>query len=188
MRGKFILLMTFLASACGQDIETDQKQRAIQAPSMALTGRVVDQADLLTDEAEKELTSMLANLERTSGPQLVIATTTSLNGQTIEDYSVDLARAWAIGDKNRDDGVLLLVAPNERKVRIEVGYGLEASLSDPFCASVIRQDIIPAFSDGKMEDGIFRGAARLNEKMRQVPTITANDNMPETDAQNRKAS
>lgn len=180
--------MVLSLSACGQNVETDQRQLADLAPSMALTGRVADQADLLTVEAEKELTKMLANLEITSGPQFVIATTTSLNGQTIEDYSVDLARAWAIGDKRRDDGVLLLVAPNERKVRIAVGYGLEGSLSDPFCADVIRDAMLPAFTTGKMEEGIINGANRLIEKMQRVPTLPANDNAPETDAQNRKAS
>ena len=180
--------MAFLASACGQDIETGQNQRITGVPSMPLTGRVVDQADLLTDEAESELVGMLATLERTAGPQFVIATTESLDGRKIADYSVDLARSWGIGDKRRNDGVLLLVAPNERMVRIEVGYGLEASLSDPFCASVIREEIIPAFSDGKMEEGIFRGAARLMEKMQQTPTISTNDNATETSAENRKAS
>lgn len=129
---------------------------------------------------------MLENLERTSGPQLVIATTPSLDGRKIEDYSLELARAWGVGDKHRRDGVVLLVAPNERKVRIEVGYGLEASLSNRFCAEVIREAIIPAFSNGEMEQGIIKGAAKLIEKMQRVPTIPANDNVVE--APFRKAS
>ncbi len=147
----------------------------------------MDDADLLTMESEVKLTRILAQLEKSAGPQFVVVTTNSLDGRKIEDYSVDLARAWGIGDKDRNDGVLLLVAPNERKVRIEVGYGLEASLTDPFCAKVIRENMIPAFSNGNMEEGIVNGAARLIEKMQLVPTIAANDNSPEITTQNRTA-
>ncbi|MEH6661374.1 MAG: TPM domain-containing protein [Parasphingorhabdus sp.] len=188
MSPRLILLLWVILSACGQNVEKDQGQLDSAAPSMALTGRVVDDADLLTDETEKELTSILANLEQTSGPQFVIATTKSLNGLKITDCSLKLARAWGIGNKHRDDGVLLLVAPNEREVRIEVGYGLEASLSDPFCAEVIREAMLPAFSAGQMEEGILNGAARLIKKMQRVPSLPANDNAPEIPAQNRKIS
>lgn len=188
MNRRFIWPIVFSLCACGPIVEVDEKQLAEPAQSMVLTGRVVDQADLLTDEAEQELTGMLENLERSSGPQFVIATTTSLNGQAIADYSVDLARAWGIGDKSRNDGVLLLVAPNERKVRIEVGYGLEGTLNDRFCADVIRDNILPGFTKGNMEEGITNGATRLIEKMQRVSTLPANDNAPETGAKNRKAS
>lgn len=145
-------------------------------PAIALTGRITDQADLLDAAAEKALTEKLEKLEKEVGPQFVVATTKSLNGQAIERYSIDLARAWGIGHVDRKDGVILLVAPNERKVRIEVGYGLEGSLSDSFCAEVIREDILPIFKDGKMEEGIIAGADRLIEKMRMSPTIKLNDN------------
>lgn len=182
-----ILFLISILSACDQIAVNEPKEGVSLSPSLELTGRVVDQADLLPMETEEKLTRMLDQLEKSAGPQFVIVTTETLNGRKIEDYSVDLARAWAIGDENRDDGVLLLVAPNERKVRIEVGYGLEASLSDPFCAKVIREEMIPAFSNGKMEEGIVNGAARLIEKMQRVPTITANDNSPEITMQNRMA-
>lgn len=82
----------------------------------------------------------------------------------------------------------MLVALNEQKVRIEVGRGLEASLSDSFCSKVIREDMLPPFSAGKMEAGIANGAARLIEKMQMVPTIPANDNVTGTAIQDRKAS
>mgnify|MGYP003647382835 CR=1 FL=1 len=188
MRGKFFLPMIFLVAGCYQQVENDHGEPANLAPSIELTGRVVDQADLLSAETEKELTRVLENLEKTSGPQFVIASTKSLNGRKIEDYSIDLARIWAIGDKHRDDGVLMLVALNEQKVRIEVGRGLEASLSDSFCSKVIREDMLPPFSAGKMEAGIANGAARLIEKMQMVPTIPANDNVTGTAIQDRKAS
>lgn len=154
----------------------DNKGAKVTDVAIQLTGRVVDQADLLNDKVEKLLTKKLASLEKEAGPQFVIVTTSSLNGDDIAEYSLDLGRRWAIGHSERDDGVILLVAPNERKVRIEVGYGLEGSLNDPFCAKVIREYILPAFEDGKMEEGIVSGADSLIAKMRMSPTINLNDN------------
>ena len=147
-----------------------------QKPAIALTGRVVDEANLLTAEAEQKLTEQLERLEKLSGPQFVVVTAKSLNGRRIEDFSIDLARTWEIGHVDRDDGVVLLVAPHEHQVRIEVGYGLEASLSDPFCTKVIEEDILPHFRDGEMQSGILAGAKRLMEKMERTPTIDLNDN------------
>ena len=91
-----------------------------------LTGRVVDQAHLLPADAQQALEQKLAALEDKSGIQLVVATVSSLQGQEIEPYANDLFRHWALGEKTKNNGVLLLVAPNEKKVRIEVGYGLGA--------------------------------------------------------------
>ena len=108
---------------------------AATAPATAqtfpkLTGRVVDQANLLLPAQEAELTSKLAALETQTGRQLVVATVASLEGRTIEDYGYRLGREWAIGQTEEDDGVVLLVAPNERKVRIETGYGARVFLTD----------------------------------------------------------
>ena len=97
-------------------------QSKLDFPS--LTGRVVDQADLLDPATEQALTAKLAALEATSSDQLVVVTVSSLQDQEIEDYGYQLGRAWGIGQKEGDNGVLLIVAPTERKVRIEVGYGL----------------------------------------------------------------
>jgi len=161
---------------------------SINAPSLKLTGRVVDQANILSETSETKLTTKLEKLERTSGPQFVIATTDSLEGRDIASYSVDLGRSWAIGHQDRDDGVILLVAPNERKVRIAVGYGLEGSLNDPFCAKVIREDILPAFRNGELETGILVGADRLIAKMERIPTIDLNDNESLTQKKKKIAS
>lgn len=167
----FWMLVSCDVSGAANSLEQGPKESAIE-----LTGRVVDEADLLTDEAEQKLTKELEILEMTSGPQFVVVTTKSLDGHSIEDYSLDLARRWRVGHVDRHDGVILLVAPSERKVRIEVGYGLEASLSDPFCAKVIRESMLPHFQNGEMQIAILAGAARLIEKMRNTPTIELNEN------------
>jgi len=166
-----------VASACSEPgVLSDGTETIDSNPAMQLSGRVVDEADLLDSETEAILTSKLERLELESGPQFVIATTKNLGGVPITEYSLNLARSWEIGDESRDDGVILLIAPTERKVRIEVGYGLEGSLSDPFCAKVIRENLIPAFTEGEMERGIIAGVDRLIEKMRLSPTININDN------------
>lgn len=121
------------------------------------TGRVVDEAGLLSPVVRAELSSRLARLEKATGHQLVILTVRSLKGQTIEDFGVRVGRTWGVGRRGVDDGVLLIVAPTERKVRIEVGYGLEKRLSDPLCAKIIRERIAPHFARGDMSGGIVAG-------------------------------
>lgn len=122
-----------------------------------LTGRVVDQARLLSNDREAALTERLAALEAETSDQLVIVTVNSLEGRPIEDYGYQLGRAWGIGQEGGDNGMLLIVAPNERKVRIEVGYGLEPVLTDALSARIIHDDILPAFRVGGFERGITQG-------------------------------
>lgn len=136
------------------------------APALAqtfpkLTGRVVDNADLLTPADEAALTQRLDALEKQSGRQLVVATLPDLQGYEIEEYGYQLGRAWGIGDKERNDGALLIVAPNERKVRIEVGYGLEGILTDALSSVIIQQDILPRFRDNDYPGGIAAGTDAL---------------------------
>ena len=135
----------------------------------ALTGRVVDQANLLSPQTEQALTEKLAALEASSSDQLVVVTLNSLQGQEIEDYGYQLGRAWGIGQKENDNGALLIVAPNERKVRIEVGYGLEPILTDAFSALVIHNEILPAFRDGDYEGGVVKGVDALVEQLSLDP-------------------
>ncbi|MGH7026734.1 TPM domain-containing protein, partial [Brevundimonas sp.] len=123
----------------------------------ALTGRVVDDAQLLTPEQEQALTGKLATLEQQTGDQLVVVTLPSLQDQEIEDFGYQLGRHWGIGQKENDGGALLIVAPNERKVRIEVGYGLEGVLTDAYSSLIIRNDILPAFRTGDYAAGIIAG-------------------------------
>ncbi len=123
----------------------------------ALTGRVVDEAGLLSPEAKAALEPKLADLEARSGIQLVVATVPSLEGQEIEPYANELFRTWKLGEADRNNGVLLLVAPNERRVRIEVGYGLEGTLTDALSSVIIANAITPRFRTGDFSGGITRG-------------------------------
>ena len=118
---------------------------------------MVDQADLLRPEQEVDLTSKLAALEAQSGRQLVVATVRSLEGRPIEDYGYRLGRAWGIGAEGKNDGVVLLVAPNERKVRIETGYGARVFLTDAVSSVIIRNAITPRFKAGDFAGGIGAG-------------------------------
>lgn len=135
----------------------------------ALTGRVVDQAGLLTPARETELTARLEALERDTTDQLVVVTVASLQGLEIEDYGYRLGRTWGIGQAETDNGVLLIVAPNERKVRIEVGYGLEPILTDGLSALIIHNEILPSFREGHFERGIEQGVAAIEAQLRLDP-------------------
>lgn len=138
---------------------------------LELTGRVVDRANVLDAAQERTLTAMLEQLERQAGPQFVVATTPSLRGETVEHYSLRLARVWGLGSKQRNDGLLLLVAPAERKVRIEVGKGLETALPDPLCAAIIEREILPHYRQGDLARGTLAGANALVAVLTSHPTL-----------------
>jgi uncharacterized protein len=126
-----------------------------------LTGRVVDEAGILGPATQSELTTMLAAHEQATGNQVVVATLKSLQGYSIEDFGYQLGRHWGVGQKDKNNGVLLVVAPNERKVRIEVGYGLEDRLTDAISRTIIEQDILPAFRRGDFNAGVLAGATSI---------------------------
>jgi uncharacterized protein len=131
---------------------------ASAAPTFpALTGRVVDDANLLSAADKQELTAQLKALEDKSTDQLVVVTLPSLQGYTIEDFGYQLGRHWGIGTAKLDNGVLLIVAPNERKVRIEVGYGLEPILTDALSKIIIDNAILPRFRAGDYAGGVKDG-------------------------------
>lgn len=140
-----------------------------------LTGRVVDNADLLDARTERELTELLAAHEQATTNQVVVVTLSNLQGQVIEDFGYQLGRAWGIGQKDKDNGVILLVAQEERRVRIEVGYGLEGTLTDAISANIIHSIILPKFKQAQFNDGIREGTlaiiAALGDEyaMREVP-------------------
>ncbi len=134
-----------------------------------LSGRVVDQANLLDSDAEAALIEKLAALERDTGDQFVVVTLSSLQDYEIEDYGYRLGRAWGIGSAENDGGVLLIVAPEERKVRIEVGYGLEPVLTDALSSEVINTEILPAFKVGGFQRGIAAGADAIIAQLRLDP-------------------
>jgi uncharacterized protein len=122
-----------------------------------LTGRIVDQANIIPQATREALEPKLADLEQKSGIQLVVATVNTLEGQEIEPYANELFRFWKLGEKQKNNGVLLLVAPRERRVRIEVGYGLEGTLTDALTAVIIANAITPRFKTGDFGGGITRG-------------------------------
>ncbi len=122
-----------------------------------LTGRVVDQAGVISAQSKSDIEAKSKTLEDKSGIQLVVATVKSLQGSDIETYANQLFRYWKLGEAKKNNGVLLLVAPNERKVRIEVGYGLEGTLTDALSSVIISSAIIPRFKSKDFSGGIERG-------------------------------
>src|SRR6185436_19212615 len=122
-----------------------------------LTGRVVDDAYLLGADDEAQLTADLKTLEGKSSDQLVVVTLPSLQGYAIEDYGYQLGRHWGIGTKELNNGVLLIVAPTERKVRIEVGRGLEPIVTDAIANIIISTSMLPQFRSGNFAEGIKDG-------------------------------
>ena len=123
----------------------------------ALSGRVVDQAGVMTAASKSDVEAKSKALEDKSSIQLVVATVKSLQGSDIETYANQLFRFWKIGEAKKNNGVLLLVAPNEHKVRIEVGYGLEGTLTDALSSVIISSAIVPRFKTGDYSGGIERG-------------------------------
>jgi uncharacterized protein len=127
----------------------------------ALSGRVVDEAGLLSAATRAQLTQLSEQHERSTSNQLVVVTVKSLQGYPVEDFGYQLGRFWGIGQKGRNNGVLLIVAPNEREVRIEVGYGLEGQLTDALSSHIIQGQILPRFKSGDYEGGIVAGAQAI---------------------------
>ena len=129
------------------------------------TAPVVDAANIIDPATEAELTQKLEAFNQRTQRQFVVATVPSLDGYEISDYGYQLGRHWGLGDKERNDGVILLVAPNERKVRIEVGYGLEPVLTDGYSALIIQNTILPAFKAGDMPGGIVAGSDAIIKQL-----------------------
>jgi uncharacterized protein len=134
-----------------------------------LTGRVVDDAHLLSQAQVNQLTQLSQATEQASSRQLVVATIPDLQGYPIEDYGYRLGRAWGIGQKGTNNGIILIVAPNERKVRIEVGYGLEPIMTDALSSMIIQDDILPRFRAGDMASGIIAGATAIADQLKAPP-------------------
>ncbi|WP_030132702.1 YgcG family protein [Pseudomonas sp. QTF5] len=126
-----------------------------------LTGRVVDNARMIEPAVREQLTQQLNAHEKTTGEQLVVVTLPDLQGTDIADFGYQLGRYWGIGQKDKNNGALLIVARDERKLRIEVGYGLEDRLTDAQSSVIIHQVITPAFKAGNFSKGISDGVAAM---------------------------
>lgn len=135
----------------------------------ALSGRVVDEAGLLSARTEATLTADLAALEQQTGAQFVVVTLPDLQGYPIAEYGYQLGRHWGIGRADEDDGVMLIVAQAERKVRIEVGYGLEGELTDALSSVIIQQRITPRFRQGDFDGGVLDGSRAIIEQLGADP-------------------
>lgn len=139
---------------------------AAAAPKFpALTGRVVDDAHILSPSTTQDLTQKLAALEAKTSRQLIVVTLPSLQGYDISDYGYQLGRAWGIGRAKLDNGVLFIIAPNEHRTRIEVGYGLEPILTDALSSIIIQTKVLPAFRKGDFNAGVAAGTDALVEQL-----------------------
>lgn len=148
---------------------------AAQESFPALTGRVVDQAGMLDTQVEVQLTRMLAGHEQATGEQVVVVTIPGLGGRSIEEYGVELGRHWGIGQRGEDNGALLIIAQEDRRLRIEVGYGLEDRLTDAQAAMIINGIITPAFRQGQFQQGILRGTEAMIQVLGGDPLQVAGD-------------
>ncbi len=158
-------------------------QAAVAQDFPKLTGRVVDAANILPPDVEARIAARSEAIEKQTSAQLVVATVPSLDGQEIEDYSYKLGRAWGIGQKRGsqvsggkgtgDNGVILLVAPNDRKVRIEVGYGLEPILTDALSSVIIQRTILPEFRAGNLPAGVEAGFDAIAKQVELPPEEAA---------------
>jgi uncharacterized protein len=142
----------------------------IAAPSAAidvpyLTGRVVDNASILKPETRDRIAAAAKAHEQATGNQVVVLTVPTIQPESVEDYAVNVFQAWKLGQKDKDNGVLLLVVPQDRKVRIEVGYGLEPTLTDGACGQIIRSLITPAFKAGDYDKGVETGVSAVIAKL-----------------------
>jgi len=126
-----------------------------------LTGRVTDEAEILSAETREKLGTLLKVHEDQTGNQIAVLTLRSLDGESVEQYALDVFNTWKLGRKGKDNGVLLLVAPQERRMRIEVGYGLEGTLTDVAASRIIRNAIAPRFKEGKFDQGVMDGVQAI---------------------------
>jgi uncharacterized protein len=128
-----------------------------------LGGRVNDYAGILSSNAVSTLERVLKAHEDSTTNQVVVLTISSLNGANLEEYSIKVAQTWKLGQKGKDNGVLLLVAKDDRKMRIEVGYGLEGSLTDAICSNITQREILPKFKKGDYDAGVQAGITAILE-------------------------
>ncbi|HRY34742.1 MAG TPA: YgcG family protein [Smithellaceae bacterium] len=140
-----------------------------------LTGRVTDNAQILSDETRKAVTANLKAHEEKTTNQIAVLTVPTLDGVSIEEYAVTVFNTWKLGQKGKDNGVLLIVAPKDRKMRIEVGYGLEGTMTDGIAGSIIRNAITPFFKNNDYDRGIDEGVRAIINVLEggQVPAETA---------------
>jgi len=137
------------------------------------TGAVNDFADVLSDAQERALTDLVQGVEDATTSEIAVATVTTLDGMTVEEYANRLFADWGIGRAGQDNGVLILVAPNEREMRIEVGYGVEEILPDGLAGQIVQETFLPRFRSGDYGAGIVEGTNRVAAIIRRNQPLTA---------------
>jgi len=160
-RAAFPALLALLLVAIAQFASTIPAWAELKLP--ALQGRITDEAGLIKPEDREAIETELKALEQTSTDQVAVVTVTSLQDVTIEEFGLELGRKWAIGQKEKDNGIVLIVAPNERKVRIEVGRRLEPQMTDALSKLIIENGILPAFRRGDFSGGIRAGVRDIKD-------------------------
>ncbi|MDC7227362.1 MAG: TPM domain-containing protein [Spirochaetales bacterium] len=140
-----------------------------------LDSPVVDKAGVISNNDEAVIEQMLYELEQTTGAQLAVLTVPDLGDESLESYSIAVADEWELGQAGEDNGVLILLALRERKVRIEVGYGLEGDLTDVKSGYIIRELMLPQFRDGNYAQGIYDGASAVSGVILQTADISAEE-------------
>ena len=181
---RWLLILLFVVAAN----VTLPQTHAAEPNFPPLTGRVVDQARVLSGATRAQLTQILEHFERETRRQVVVATVDSLQGFPIEDFGYQLGRHWGIGEKDANTGAILLVVPSERQVRIEVGYGLEGELTDAVARQILDQFILPQFRAGNIDAGVTNGTLAMlrvlgwqggpmPQTLRQRPIPTAQDSV-----------
>ena len=158
----FFLLLFLRFSAIGQS--------AVNYPKPV--GFVNDFAGILSNEVKNTLENKLKDYKEKTSIELVIVTVSSLEGETVEEYTIGLAQTWGVGKKKKDNGIVVLVASNERKVRVETGYGIEPNITDAQASQIIRNDIIPLFKENKMSEGIVAGVDSIIKTLGLMPFAT----------------
>lgn len=170
MGRSIILLIALTLAACSAS-------GANEMPDAA-DSRIRDFAEVLGPAEEARLAARLDEAERLYGPQVGIVTLTSLGGRSIKDFTTDYANRWGLGDKDRDDGLIILIAPNERSTRIGTGLGIEKTYPDAWAQEVIDKTMLPHFSHGEFGIGLEAAVEMIIERMKLYPTLPANDNIP----------
>jgi len=148
-----------LASLIGFLLLSSPSFAAFEVPK--LKTRVLDQANLIDAASEQKINQLLAGHEKASSNQIIVVTLKDLQGYSIEQAGVEMGRAWGVGQKEQDNGIVLILAQAERKVRIEVGYGLEGVMTDAVSATIIQQYILPRFKTGDFSGGLLVGTQAI---------------------------
>ncbi len=144
------------------------------------TGPVNDFAGLLDASTKASLTTLIDAVEKETTAEIAVATVTTLDGMSVEEYANKLFKEWGIGQKGHNNGVLMLVAPTEHNMRIEVGYGLEGILPDGLAGSIMREDVLPQFGRGDYQGGIVRGVERIATIIRKNEPAVQTDQSAES--------